>query len=108
MPILANKVGGLSGPAIKPISVRCIADVYKATEGKLPIIGTGGVYTGEDALELMLAGASLIGIGTAIGDRGQDVFRKVCEEMNAWCEKEGIKNIAEMVGGMHKELASRS
>ena len=108
MPILANKVGGLSGPAIKPISVRCIADVHKATEGKLPIIGTGGVYTGEDALELMLAGASLIGIGTAIGDRGQDVFRKVCEEMNAWCEKEGIKNIAEMVGGMHKELASRS
>ena len=107
MPILANKVGGLSGPAIKPISVRCIADVYRATEGKLPIIGTGGVYTGEDALELMLAGASLIGIGTAIGDRGQDVFRKVCEEMNAWCEKEGIKNIAEMVGGMHKELASR-
>jgi len=107
MPILANKVGGLSGPAIKPISVRCIADVYRATEGKLPIIGTGGVYTGEDALELMLAGASLIGIGTAIGDRGQDVFRKVCEEMDVWCEKEGIKNIAEMVGGMHKELASR-
>ncbi|PIR49739.1 hypothetical protein COU79_03210 [Candidatus Peregrinibacteria bacterium CG10_big_fil_rev_8_21_14_0_10_54_7] len=55
----------------------------------------------------MLAGASLIGIGTAIGDRGQDVFRKVCEEINTWCEKEGIKNIAEMVGGMHKELASR-
>lgn len=104
MPILANKVGGLSGPGIKPIAVRCIADVYRATDGKLPIIGTGGVYTGEDALELMLAGASLIGIGTAIGDRGHDVFKNVCDEMNAWCEKEGINNISEMVGGMHDEL----
>ena len=104
MPILANKVGGLSGPAIKPISVKCIADVYAATDGKLPIIGTGGVYTGEDALELMLAGATLIGIGTAIGDRGQDVFKKVSEEMDAWCEGEGVEDVAEMVGAMHKEL----
>lgn len=100
-PILANRVGGLSGPSIKPIAVRCIADVYAATEGKLPIIGIGGVYTGEDALELMLAGASLIGIGTAVGDRGADVFKLVCNEMTAWCEAEGVKNIGEMVGGMH-------
>ena len=102
MPILHNKVGGLSGKAIKPIAVRCIADVYKATEGKLPIIGTGGVYTGEDALELMLAGASLIGIGTAVADRGIDVFSKVCSEMQFWCTNEGITDIADMVGGMHK------
>ncbi len=108
MPILANKVGGLSGPGIKPIAIKCIADVYNATEGKLPIIGTGGVYTGEDALELMLAGASLIGIGTAVSDRGSDVFRKVSDEMNEWCETEGIKEISEMVGGMHKELAKNS
>jgi dihydroorotate dehydrogenase (NAD+) catalytic subunit len=102
MPVLANKVGGMSGHAIKPIAVRCIADVYRATDGKLPIIGTGGVSTGEDALELILAGASLIGIGTAIGDRGHGVFKKVCEEMNDWCEKEGVKDISEMIGGIHK------
>ena len=108
MPILANKVGGLSGPGIKPIAIKCIADIYSATEGKLPIIGTGGVYTGEDALELMLAGASLIGIGTAVSDRGGDVFQKVADEMNEWCEAEGIKEVSEMVGGMHKELANRS
>ena len=101
-PILANKVGGLSGPGIKPIAVKCIADVYSATEGKLPIIGTGGVYTGEDALELMLAGASLIGIGTAVGDRGGDVFKKVCDEMDVWCEVEGVKEISEMVGAVQK------
>lgn len=107
MPILANKVGGLSGPAIKPIAVKCIADVYKATEGKCPIIGTGGVYTGEDAIEMMLAGASLIGIGTAVSRRGGDVFQKVCDEMQYWCTNEGIDNVSELVGGMHRELASR-
>ena len=105
MPILANKVGGLSGPAIRPIAVKCIADVYSATDGKLPIIGTGGVYTGEHALELMLAGASLVGIGTAVGARGGDIFQKVADEMNEFCEEEGIKEISEMVGGMHKAIA---
>jgi len=104
MPILANKVGGMSGPAIKPIAVKCIADVYRATEGKKPIIGTGGIMTGEDAIEFLLAGASLIGIGTAIAYRGADVFRLVCEEMEAWCQNEGIKNIGELVGGMHTAL----
>lgn len=101
MPILANKVGGLSGPGIKPIAVKCIADVYAATGGKLPIIGMGGVYTGEDALELMLAGASLIGIGTAVADRGIDVFRKVCEEMQLWCTNEGVWDIKDLIGSMH-------
>lgn len=108
MPILANKTGGMSGPAIKPIAVRCTADVYAATEGKLPIIGTGGVCTGEDALELMLAGASLVGIGTAVWSRGIDVFQKVCDEMQMWCTNEGVWNVADMVGGMHKQLSSRS
>lgn len=107
MPILANKVGGLSGRAIKPIAVKCIADVYSATEGKCPIIGTGGVYNGEDALELILAGASLIGIGSAVSER-PDVFAYVCEGMQYWCTNEGVDNIADMVGGMHKELASRN
>ncbi len=101
MPILANKVGGLSGRAIKPLAVRCIADCYEATNGAVPIIGTGGVYTGEDALELMMAGASLIGIGTALWERGEDIFRKVCDEMTRWCEEEGVKDIAEIVGSAH-------
>jgi len=105
-PILANRVGGLSGPAIKPIAVKCIADVYKATEGKLPIIGTGGVATGKDAMELMLAGASLIGIGTAVADRGADVFAKVCEEMSAWCDAEGVASCGELIGGMHRSFSS--
>ncbi|TSC79191.1 MAG: Dihydroorotate dehydrogenase [Candidatus Peregrinibacteria bacterium Gr01-1014_25] len=108
MPILANRVGGLSGPGIKPIAVRCIADIYAATGGKLPIIGMGGVYTGEDAIELMLAGASLVGIGTAVWERGVGVFRAVCEEIQMWCTNEGIWDIADMVGGMHRELAKQT
>lgn len=101
MPILANKVGGLSGPAIKPIAVRCIADCYEATDGKVPIIGTGGVYTGEDALELMMAGACLIGIGTALAERGEDIFRKVCSEIETWCEENGVKDLSEVIGSAH-------
>jgi dihydroorotate dehydrogenase (NAD+) catalytic subunit len=108
MPILANKVGGLSGPAIKPIAVKCVADVYSATDGKCPIIGTGGVYRGEDALELMLAGATLIGIGSAVARYGAEVFAKVSNEMQQWCTDEGIDDIGSLVGGMHKELASRN
>lgn len=108
MPILANKVGGLSGPGIKPIAVKMIADVYSATDGKYPIIGTGGVYSGEDALEMMLAGASLIGIGSAVSRHGAEVFSKVCEEMQYWCTNEGVQNISEMVGGMHEALRNYS
>ena len=102
-PILANKVGGLSGHAIKPLAIRCVADVFSATDGKLPIIGTGGIYTGEDAIEIMIAGASLVGIGTAVGDRGVDVFRKVCEEMQLWCTNEGVQNVSELIGSMQKK-----
>lgn len=107
MPILAAHKGGLSGPALKTIAVRCIAEIYESTNGKVPIIGTGGVYTGEDAIELMLAGASLVGIGTAVADRGIKIFKTVCEEMQLWCTNEGVDNVSDLVGGMHKELAKR-
>lgn len=107
LPILANKVGGMSGPGIKPLAVRCIADVYRATKGAKPIIGTGGVTKGEDAIEFLLAGATLVGIGTGVALRGGDVFRLVCEEMTAWCESEGVKNCAELIGGMHTALSAK-
>ncbi len=99
-PILSNKVGGVSGSAVKPIAVRCIADAYKATGGKLPIIGVGGVRTGEDAIEFMMAGASLVAIGTAIWERGDDVFRTVCDEMKEWGKKEGVNDVSELVGAV--------
>jgi dihydroorotate dehydrogenase (NAD+) catalytic subunit len=96
MPILANKVGGVSGPAIKPMAVKCINDVWKAT-GK-PIIGTGGVMTGEDAIELMMAGARLVGIGTMVYYREVSGFAEVVKEMEAWCDKNGVKSLEEIIG----------
>jgi dihydroorotate dehydrogenase (NAD+) catalytic subunit len=95
-PILTNKSGGLSGPGIKPSAVKAIYDIYKATG--LPIVGTGGVTTGEDAIELMMAGARLVGIGTMVCYRGVEGFGEVVKEMEAWCEKEGVKNLEEIIG----------
>ncbi|MFH1284239.1 MAG: dihydroorotate dehydrogenase [Candidatus Peregrinibacteria bacterium] len=96
MPILANKVGGVSGPAIKPVAVRCVYDIFKATG--LPIIGTGGVMTGEDAIEMMMAGARLVGVGTMVYYRGAEGFGEIVKEMNDWCDKNGIRDINEIIG----------
>lgn len=99
-PILANRVGGLSGPAIKPLVVKMIYDLYAAV--KIPILGTGGVLTGRDALELMMAGASLVGIGTGVYYRGVQVFQSVLNEMEAWCQQHGVETISEVVGRAHR------
>jgi dihydroorotate dehydrogenase (NAD+) catalytic subunit len=99
MPILKNKVGGVSGPGIKPVAVRCVYDIYKST--KLPIIGTGGVLYGKDAIEMMMAGATLVGMGTAVYYREANVFAKVAEEMSEWCDKQGVKDISELIGVAH-------
>ncbi len=99
-PILANRVGGLSGPAIKPLAVKYIYDIYKARA--CPIIGTGGVSTGRDAIEMMMAGATLVGVGTAVWLRGQEVFGKIVQEMNDWCDQNGVKELAEIIGKAHR------
>lgn len=98
-PILANKVGGVSGPGLKPLVVKGIYDLYEAV--KIPILGTGGVLTGRDAIELMMAGATLVGMGTAVYYRGGEVFGKVANEMKEWCEENGVKDVSEIVGKAH-------
>ncbi|MDC0358773.1 dihydroorotate dehydrogenase, partial [Oligoflexia bacterium] len=85
-PILGGKIGGLSGDGLRPIAVRCVYEIYEAV--KIPIIGTGGVITGEHAIEMIMAGATAIGIGTAVYNRGVDVFRKVTNEMETFLESE--------------------
>ncbi len=100
-PILANKCGGLSGPAIRPVAVRCIYDIYNAV--KIPILGTGGVTYGRDAVELIMAGASAVGIGSAVHYRGIDVFKKVCNELKRFMDKEGYSSIEEFRGIAHEE-----
>ncbi|MFH1534075.1 MAG: dihydroorotate dehydrogenase [Nitrospirota bacterium] len=98
MPVLKNKVGGVSGPGIKPLAVKAVYDVFKATG--LPIIGTGGVCSGEDAIEMMMAGARLVGMGTMVYYRGSEGFGEVVKEMDEWCEKNGVKNIEEIIGAV--------
>jgi dihydroorotate dehydrogenase (NAD+) catalytic subunit len=100
MPILSNKYGGLSGPAIKPIGLRCVYDLYAAVD--IPIIGVGGVTTGLDAVEYFMAGASAVQIGTALRTRGYSAFRLICKEIQQFMEKEGFKTIGEMVGLAHE------
>ncbi|MCK4996388.1 MAG: dihydroorotate dehydrogenase, partial [Thermoplasmatales archaeon] len=99
MPVLANKVGGYSGKAIKPIGVRCVYDIYKNVS--TPIIGVGGITTGEDALEYIMAGASALQIGSAIYYRNLDAFKKICDEIEIWMKDHGYKNISELVGVAH-------
>ncbi len=97
-PILANRVGGVSGPAIKPIAIKAVNDIHKATG--LPIIGTGGVLTGEDAIEMMMAGATLVGMGTMVYYRGVEGFGDVVREMDAWCDANGVKDMVELIGSI--------
>ena len=100
MPVLSNKYGGLSGPCIKPVGLRAVYEV-KANIDK-PIVGVGGIVSGRDALEYIMAGASAVELGTAVYYHGIEVFSKVAEEMRAWLLANKIENIAELVGSAQR------
>lgn len=95
-PILTNVTGGLSGPALKSVALRCVWDVAQAVE--VPVIGCGGVTTWRDAVEFMLAGASAVEVGTAIRERGFGVYREITRGMEGYLEANGFKSIDEIVG----------
>lgn len=96
-PILANKVGGLTGPALKPLAVKLIYDIRRSGI-MIPIIGTGGVLTGRDAIEMMMVGATLVGIGTGVHYRGVEIFKKITDEMEEWCKENNVKKITDIIG----------
>ncbi len=98
-PVLHNKQGGISGPALFPIALKCVYDIFKAV--KIPIIGTGGVTTGEDALAMIMAGATLVGVGSAVYFRGVDCFAKITSEMEEIMKEEKIKSLDEIKGVAH-------
>jgi dihydroorotate dehydrogenase (NAD+) catalytic subunit len=99
-PILANKFGGLSGPAIKPIAVRYVYEIYERV--KLPIIGCGGVTTWEDAVEFLLAGASAVQIGSAIAWKDLSVFKSVTRGIDRYLERKGFRSVKDIVGLSHR------
>jgi dihydroorotate dehydrogenase (NAD+) catalytic subunit len=104
-PVLAGITGGLSGPAIKPVAVRCIWQVHAALP-ETPIIGMGGVRTGLDALELILAGASAVSVGTAVfGDPTAPA--RVLRELREALVSRGFATVADAVGHAHRDLPHR-
>ena len=97
-PILANKMGGFSGPAILPVALRMVYQVYDAV--KIPIIGMGGVSTAEDVIEMMLAGATAVQVGAA---NLVEPFacKNIIENLPRVMEKYGINNLTDIIGGAH-------
>lgn len=99
-PMLGNKRGGLSGPAIKPIAVRCVYDIYERV--KVPIIGCGGITSWRDAVEFILAGASAVQIGTAIALKGPKIFKSIASGINAYLKRKSLQSVKEIVGLAHR------
>ncbi len=95
-PVLSNKIGGYSGKAIKPIGVRCVYEISRNIN--IPVIGVGGITTGEDAIEYFMAGATAVQIGSGIYYRDIDVFKKINTEIKNWMKNNGYKKLSEIIG----------
>ena len=97
-PVIANKMGGFSGPAIKPVAIRMVYQVYDAV--KIPIVGGGGVESAEDVIEMMLAGATAVEVGAA-NLVNPFACKSIIEDLPHVMEKYGIKNLTDIIGGAH-------
>lgn len=100
LPVLSNTRGGLSGPAIKPIALRAVYDIYEQVDTS--IFGCGGITTWQDAVEFLLAGASAVQIGTAIATRNPTVFKAVNRGVTAYLKKKKFRSVKEIVGQAHR------
>ncbi|MBR1689672.1 MAG: dihydroorotate dehydrogenase [Oscillibacter sp.] len=98
-PVLANRTGGLSGPAVFPVALRMVWDVYEAVD--IPIIGCGGVSSAEDAAEMMLAGAAAVEVGAA-NLRDPYACKTIIEDLPAVCERLGAAHITDLTGAAHR------
>jgi len=98
-PVLSNKSGGISGPLIKPIAVKCVYEIYEKVN--VPIIGIGGIVSGADVIEMMMAGASAVGIATGVMYDDIAIFGKIKTEINKFLKAEKITRIDEIVGVAH-------
>ena len=96
-PVLARTVGGLSGPAVKPIALRMVWQTYHAVD--VPILGMGGISSAEDAIEFMLAGATAVAVGTA-NFVNPHAVEDVVDGMRAWCIEQGVRDVNELIGGL--------
>ena len=97
-PLIANRTGGVSGPAVFPVALRMVWDVYEAV--KIPIIGCGGVSSAEDVAEMMLAGAAAVEVGAA-NLKDPYACKTIVENLPAVCQRLGVENIADLTGAAH-------
>ncbi len=100
-PVLDFKMGGVSGPALRPVAVRCVYDVVTALRQEsleAAVIGTGGVETGRHALEMIMAGATAVGLGTAVYSRGMEVFGAIADELRDLCARLDIESLEDVRG----------
>ena len=100
LPVLSNIRGGLSGPAIKPIALRCVYDIAETV--KTPIMGCGGITDWRDAVEFFLAGASAVQVGTAIAVEDPSVFNAINRGVAVYLKKKGYRSVKDIVGKSHR------
>ncbi len=99
-PILSNRVGGMSGPALRPIAVRAVYDITAAVD--VPVIGIGGITSGLDAAEMIMAGATAVGVGSAVYYRGVEVFGRIRDELCDFMTEQGYASLDQMRGIAHE------
>lgn len=99
-PILNNKFGGIAGPMIKPIALKCVYQTYDVVD--IPIMGVGGIHTYKDALEFLYAGASLLQIGTSIMYDGPQIFNKINNDLEHFLYENEYENIKDIIGLSHQ------
>jgi len=98
-PVLGNRSGGLSGKAVKPVAVKCVYDLYSALE--IPVIGVGGISSWQDAVEMMMAGAEAVQIGSAVYDK-VDIFSEISTGIEAFLQRKGYSNVKKLIGLSHE------
>jgi dihydroorotate dehydrogenase (NAD+) catalytic subunit len=102
-PVLAHGLGGLSGPAIKPVGLACVWQIYQRVS--IPIIGVGGITTADDALEYVMAGARALEVGTVVTREGIGVFGRLATELSRRLDELGFASVTEAVGAAHSAKA---
>ncbi len=100
-PVLGNRFGGVSGAAVKPVALKCVYDLYNALE--IPVIGVGGINTWEDAIEMIMAGASAVQIGSAVY-QGLEIFSSVSTGIEIFISDRGYKGLSEIIGIAHERI----
>jgi len=99
-PVLSNRYGGLSGPAVRGVGVRCVYELYEAL--KIPVIGVGGIEDWRSALEYMMAGAVAVQIGSGVGRSGPQVFGDICAGISSYMVQNNIRDVTQLVGVAHE------